>query len=66
MKTFRIATAFGKRTAVRRFGKIGEYAETLPTPGAPNGEFWTLNQQRGWVPVASNSRALRLALSEAA
>lgn len=58
MATFKIETAFGRKTAVRRIGTAGEYCYTLPAPNAPNGEWWTLNPQRGWVPVASNSRGL--------
>lgn len=57
-----IETAFGKRTVVRRVGAQGEYAETLPTPSAPHGEWWTQNPQRGWVPVPSNGRALLSAI----
>jgi len=60
-----VQTAFGKKAVVRRFGVSGEYVETIPTPSAPHGEFWTLNPQRGWVPVPSNGRALRAAIAAA-
>lgn len=56
-----IQTAYGRRSIGTR---VGDYVWTLPHPGDPNGAWWTLNQQRGWVYVPSNSRALRLALSE--
>ena len=35
------------------------YVFTTPRPAAPNGEWWTFNAQHGYVPVPSNSRALR-------
>lgn len=59
-----ISTAFGKRTVFRIVGgclKTG-YVYTQPTPAAPNGEWWTLNPQRGYVPVPSNARGLACAL----
>jgi hypothetical protein len=58
-----IQTAYGKRHVVRR---IGSYVETIPTPAAPNGEWWVLNPQKGYVPVASNSRALLHTLAHGA
>jgi hypothetical protein len=59
-----ISTAFGVKTVDRVIGcMVQRYVKTLPTPSAPNGEYWTLNPQRGYVPVASNSRALVAALS---
>jgi len=60
-----IETAFGKKHLVRRIGRQGEYAYTIPTSSAPNGEWWVFNPQRGWVPVPSNGRALRAAIAEA-
>lgn len=57
-----IHTPFGPRVLVRRVGAAAEYYETLPTPSEPHGAWWTLNQQRGFVPVPSNSRALLAAL----
>jgi len=53
-----IETAFGRRSVVRRFGAASEYAYTIPRASAPNGEFWVFNEQRGWVPVPSNGRAV--------
>jgi hypothetical protein len=58
----KINTAFGPRSVVRRVGVAGEYYETLPTRSAPNGEWWVHNEQKGFVPVPSNGRALRAAL----
>jgi hypothetical protein len=57
-----IKTPFGLRTLVRLVGTQGEYAETLPRPAAPNGEWWVFNLQHGWQPIASNGRALRAAI----
>jgi hypothetical protein len=65
-KMTEINTPFGKRTLMRRVGLHGTYWYTLPTPSAPNGEWWVLNEQRGFVPVASNSRGLVLALADKA
>lgn len=53
-----ISTACGIKTVVRRVGVQGEYYYTLPTLSAPHGEWWTLNPQRGFVPVPGNGRAL--------
>lgn len=61
-----INTAFGKRHVVRRIGTHGVYWQTLPTESAPDGEWWVLNEQHGFVPVASNSRGLLAALDEIA
>lgn len=60
-----IETAFGTKRVVRRVGVCGEYVETTPTRSAPNGEWWTLNPQRGFVPVDSNARGLLAALGMA-
>jgi hypothetical protein len=60
--TTTIQTAFGKRRVVR---VIGEYVQTIPTPSAPNGEWWTLNPQRGYVPVPPNARGLLAACKSA-
>lgn len=61
----KIQTAFGTKTVVRRVGKVAaEYYFTLPTPNAPNGEWWTCNPQQGFVPVPSNGRGLLAALAE--
>jgi hypothetical protein len=59
-----IETAFGRKRVIRRFGYCAEYAETIATGAAPNGEYWLLNEQHGWVPVASNGRALQAALAD--
>jgi hypothetical protein len=59
-----IETPFGKRVIARRVGRAREYYETLPTPSAPHGEWWVLNPQTGFVPVASNNRGLKRALVE--
>lgn len=61
-----IKTAFGDKHVSKRVGICGEYYLTLPTPSAPNGEWWTCNPQRGFVPVPSNSRALVAAIAESA
>ena len=61
-----IKTAFGNKSVSKRAGVCGEYYLTLPTPSAPNGEWWTCNPQRGFVPVPSNSRALVAAIAESA
>jgi hypothetical protein len=58
-----ISTPFGKRTVIRRTGVAYEYWYTAPTPSAPHGEWWVLNEQRGFVPIASNSRGLIAALA---
>lgn len=58
-----INTPFGKKTVVRRVGSQKEYYLTLPTAAAPNGEWWVLNPQSGFVPVPSNGRALVEALA---
>lgn len=55
----KIKTAFGEKNIDRRIGSCGEYYHEMPSPSAPNGAWWTLNPQHGFVPVASNSRALR-------
>jgi hypothetical protein len=60
-----IKTPFGPKRIVRRVGACAEYYFEAPGPSAPNGGWWTLNPQHGFVPVASNSRALLAALSEA-
>jgi len=54
-----IQTPYGKRTVNR---VVGCYVETLPRPNEPHGAWWTLNPQRGYVPVPSNARGLRDAL----
>jgi hypothetical protein len=59
----KINTAFGKRSVIRRAGTMGEYYQTMSTPSAPNGAWWTLNPQRGFVPVPSNAPALLEALA---
>jgi hypothetical protein len=53
-----INTPYGKRELVRRAGVAGEYYYTEPTSAAPHGEWWVLNEQRGYVPVASNAPGL--------
>ena len=60
----KIQTQYGKKTLVRCFGVAYEYAETMPTTSAPNGEYWVFNLQKGWIPVSSNSRAFILARQE--
>lgn len=55
-----ITTAFGARTINR---VVDGYVNTLPTVSAPNGEWWVLNPQRGYVPVPSNARGLVDALN---
>ena len=55
----KIKTAFGEKTIDYRVGTCGEYYHEIPGPSAPNGGWWTLNPQTGFVPVPSNSRALR-------
>lgn len=57
-----INTNFGRKTVVRRVGSAGEYYYTIPTPSAPNGEWWVLNPQLGFVDVAGNSRGLLAAI----
>lgn len=57
-----IQTAFGRKKITRRAGVAGEYYFEAPSPSAPNGGWWALNPQKGFVPVASNSRALLAAL----
>ena len=52
-----IQTTSGKKRVTRRTNE-GAYYQTVPTLSAPNGEWWTLNPQRGFVPVPSNGRAL--------
>ena len=61
-----IDTPFGKRRVARIVGGclVTGYVYTVPTANAPNGEWWTLNPQHGYVPVASNSRGLIRALGE--
>ena len=59
MKIMKIQTAFGEKTVSKR---VGEYYYSLPAPNAPNGAWWTLNPQHGFVPVPSTSRALQEAL----
>lgn len=56
-----IRTPYGTRHVVRRTND-GAYYFTTPTPSAPHGEWWTFNQQRGFVPVPSNGRALKASL----
>jgi hypothetical protein len=62
-KVLKIDTASGRKTVVQRAGVAGDYYYTLPAPNAPNGEWWTLNPQRGYVSVPSNSRGLMAALA---
>lgn len=57
-----INTPFGKRELVRRAGVAGEYYFTLPTASAPHGEWWVLNEQRGYVAIASNAPRLLAAI----
>lgn len=57
-----IETAFGRKQVLKRVGASGEYYYTAATKAAPNGEWWILNPQKGYVPVPSNSRALQYAL----
>lgn len=59
-KATMIQTMLGKRRVVRRIGRGAEYYETS------DGNWWVLNQQRGFVPVPGTSRGLALALAEAA
>ena len=35
-----------------------EYYQEAPSASAPNGAWWVLNPQWGFVPIASNSRGL--------
>lgn len=58
-----IQTAFGRKRITRRVGVVGEYYFEAPSPSAPNGAWWTLNPQKGFVPIPSNSRALHAALA---
>lgn len=60
-----IRTPYGSRCIDRRAGTSAEYALTLPTASEPHGAWWTLNPQRGWVPVPRTSRALIAALAAA-
>lgn len=57
-----IQTPAGKKHIGRRVGVAKEYYFELPSPSAPNGGWWTLNPQHGFVSVPSNSRALRAAI----
>jgi hypothetical protein len=61
----KIRTAYGEKLIVRRIGKQGEYLYEPANKSAPNGGWWLLNAQRGYVPVPSNSPALVLAKKEA-
>lgn len=61
----KIRTVFGVKTVVRRIGEAGQYVWTAPLPNAPNGEWWTFNPQKGWVPIPSNGRALMAARAAA-
>ncbi len=63
-RQMKIQTAFGPKIIDRRIGAGKEYYHEIPGPSAPNGAWWTLNPQTGFVPVASNSRALLFAISE--
>lgn len=58
-----INTPYGKKWVVRRVGTSGEYYYTTPTPNAPNGAWWTLNPQRGFVPVSTMTKGLQDALA---
>lgn len=58
----RINTPQGSKRVLRRVGVAGEYYLTSPTETSPNGEWWTLNPQTGYVSVPWNSRALCSAL----
>ena len=58
-----IKTALGKRYVVRALW-FRNYVFTSPRPHAPNGEWWTLNPQQGWVAVHPNSRALLASIAE--
>lgn len=53
-----INTPFGRKIIVRRVGTSGEYYQEAST-----GDWWTCNPQHGFVPVASNSRALQAAIA---
>jgi hypothetical protein len=58
MKTTWFETAYGRRALNRRAGQMGEFYEDT------RGGWWVLNPQRGFVPIASNSRSLLAALAE--
>lgn len=57
-----IKTAFGTKTIIRRVGPRKEYFFEMPNLSASHGGWWTLNPQRGYVPVPSNCRALQAAI----
>lgn len=56
--TIKIDTAVGKKTIIGRVGAQGEYYFEAPNRSAPNGAWWILNEQKGFVPIPSNGRAL--------
>lgn len=58
MSMFTIQTPFGKKTILRRIGVAFEYYEEAPSASSPHGGWWTHNDQKGFVPVPSNGRAL--------
>jgi hypothetical protein len=65
MKRTRIKSAFGPKTVVRRIGRAAEYYLTKPTSSAPNGEWWVLNPQHGFVSVSIvSSPGLLAAIAE--
>ena len=51
-----IETAFGRKHIVRRVGPQREFYQDT------DHQWWTVNPQHGWVPVPSNSRALRASI----
>lgn len=63
MKT--INTAYGKRNVrhVISYG-LAVYIKTASTLNEPNGSWWTMNPQRGYVDVPSNGRSLTAAIAE--
>jgi len=63
-RPMKIQTPFGIKTIIRRVGAQSEYLYEMPGPSAPNGGWWMHNDQRGYVSIPSNSRALLAALAE--
>lgn len=54
----KIVTAHGNKFIARRVGAAFEYVQDT------EGHWWTLNPQRGWAPVPSNSRGLLAAIQD--